>query len=105
MTKTLAPFEPADYLDDADSVAAYLKEYAGSGASPSEIIGALGRIARAKGMAEVAKRAGVGRESLYKSLASDGNPEWTTIVKVLAALDLTIAIVPASKSRRGKRAA
>jgi probable addiction module antidote protein len=99
MTETLAPYDPADYLDDAESIAAYLKEYAGRGASSAEIIAALGRIARAKGMAEVAKRAGLGRESLYKSLSAGGNPEWATVVKVLAALDLTIAIVPARKAK------
>ncbi len=55
---------------------------------PALIVAALGDIARAKGMTQVAREAGLGRESLYKALSPTGNPEFTTILKVLNALGL-----------------
>ena len=51
---------------------------------------ALGDIARAKGMTEVARRAGLGRESLYKALSPNGNPELATVMKVMEALGLRL---------------
>ena len=58
---------------------------------------ALGVIARAKGMAQLAKDTGLGRESLYKALSSEGNPSFATILKVIKALGLRLA----STQRRG----
>jgi probable addiction module antidote protein len=54
------------------------------------IAAALGNIARAKGMSELAREAGLGRESLYKALSPDGNPEFSTILKVVRALGLRL---------------
>ncbi len=62
---------------------------------PAVVAAALGDIARAKGMTQVARDAGLGRESLYKALSPAGNPEFATILKVVAALGLQLHATPA----------
>jgi probable addiction module antidote protein len=57
---------------------------------PGLIAAALGDIARAKGMTQIAKKTGLGRESLYKALSAEGNPEFSTVLKVIAALGLQL---------------
>lgn len=86
-------WDPADYLDSEASVAAYL-EAAFEDGDAAVITAALGDIARAKGMSAVARDAGLGRESLYKALSPDGNPEFATILRVLDALGLRLRPVP-----------
>ena len=88
MTK---PFDPAELLDSAEAIGAYLEEIFEEG-DPAFITQALGVIARAKGMTEVAKKAGLTRESLYKALSAEGNPEFATVLKVLSALDLKMGV-------------
>jgi probable addiction module antidote protein len=83
------PFDAAEYLDSAEAIAAYL-EAAFEDADPAMIADALGTVARAKGMTEVARKTGLSRESLYKALSAEGNPEFATILKVMRALDLKI---------------
>ena len=83
------PFDAAEYLDSAEAVAAYL-EAAFEDGDPAFIADALGTVARAKGMTEVARKTGLSRESLYKALSAEGNPEFATILKVMKALDLKI---------------
>lgn len=83
------PFDAADYLDDADAIAFYIEE-AFATEDPAYIAHALGTVARAKGMTEVARKTGLSRESLYKALSAEGNPEFATILKVMKALDLKI---------------
>ncbi len=61
---------------------------------PSLIVAALGDIARAKGMTQVAREAGLGRESLYKALSLSGNPEFASVLKVLGALGLRFHVAP-----------
>jgi probable addiction module antidote protein len=63
----------------------------------SLVAAALGDIARAKGMARVARATGLGRESLYKALSPIGNPEFATILRVVAALGLRLKPVPATR--------
>ena len=63
---------------------------------PALIAAALGDIARAKGMSQVARQAGLGRESLYKTLSASGNPEFSTILKVVKALGLRLHAARAS---------
>jgi len=58
--------------------------------APALVAAALGDIARAKGMTEIAREAGLGRESLYKALSPGGNPEFSTILKVVRALGLRL---------------
>ncbi|MDV7210129.1 addiction module antidote protein [Azotobacter beijerinckii] len=93
-----SPFDAADYLNTPEEMAAYLdaclEEDPGDG---SLIRAALGDIARAKGMTQVARDAGLGRESLYKALSEQGNPEFATILKVTRALGIKLhaELVPA----------
>ena len=72
-TVKTTPFDPAEYLDTPDAVAAYLTDALETG-DPAFVAAALGVIARARGMTEVAREAGVSRESLYRALSADGNP-------------------------------
>ena len=83
------PFDPATYLESVESIAAYLTEALATN-DPGFIADALGVIARAKGMTQVARETGLSRESLYKTLSADGNPELSTLLRVLAALRLTV---------------
>jgi probable addiction module antidote protein len=59
---------------------------------PGLVAAALGDVARAKGMSQIAQRAGLGRESLYKALSTDGNPEFATVLRVMRALGLKIKV-------------
>lgn len=92
------PFDPAEYLDDSESIAAYMSDALES-EDPAFVADALGVIARARGMSEVAREAGVSRESLYRSLSTDGNPEFATVLRVIRALGLRLSATPA---RHGK---
>ena len=80
-------FDAAEYLKSPEEMAAYLdvclEDDPGDG---SLIRAALNDIARAQGMSQVARDAGIGRESLYKALGEQGNPEFVTIMKVIHAL-------------------
>jgi probable addiction module antidote protein len=95
MTKTVTTtWDPADHLVTDEDMAAYLEAALGEG-EPALVAAALGDIARAKGMTHVAREAGLGRESLYKALSPAGNPEFATILKVVAALGLQLHATPA----------
>jgi len=97
MGKTrLRRWDPADHLDDDEAMAAYLQAALDDGA-PGLVAAALGDIARARGMTGVARRAGLGRESLYKSLSANGNPELATVLRVVKALGLELTATPAGK--------
>ena len=83
------PYDAAEYLDDLDDVAGYLElALEESAEDPSAGPRALGVIARSRNMSELARRVGMSRDGLYKALSDDGNPTWTTIVKVTNALGL-----------------
>ncbi len=79
------PFNISDHLNTPEDIRIFLQEANETG-TEAEFIHALNTAARAKGMTEVAKAAGVTRASLYKSLSEDGNPNYTTISKVVKAL-------------------
>ena len=64
---------------------------------------ALGLVARARGMSEIAKSAGLNRESLYKALGDAGNPEFATVMRIVRALGLTLSARPATPRRSPKR--
>jgi len=89
------PFDAAAYLTSDEAIRAYLEE-ALSSDDPKFIAKALGTVARARGMAKVAKKAGLSRESLYKALSSEGNPEFATMIRVLGALGLKFSVSVAS---------
>jgi probable addiction module antidote protein len=82
-------WDAADYLKSDKDIAAYLEASLAEG-DPALFTAALGDVARAKGMSEVARKTGLGRESLYKALAPDGNPEFATVLKVMHSLGLDL---------------
>jgi len=91
------PFDAASYLEDDEDIAGYLEEalkIAQEDADPAFLTVALGTVARARGMSQIAKDTGLSRESLYKALGSEGNPEFGTILKVVQALGLKLSIKP-----------
>lgn len=90
MSLDLKPWDAADHLNDEEAILAYLEAAVEDG-DPALIAAAIGDVARAKGMTEVAVEAGLSRESLYKSLSADGNPSFGTILKVLRALDIELS--------------
>jgi probable addiction module antidote protein len=85
------PWDAAEYLKTEKDIAAYLEAVFEEG-DPALVAAALGDVARAKGMAKIARKAGLGRESLYKALSSEGNPELGTVLKVLRALGLKLRV-------------
>ena len=89
-TKTF-PWDPAEYLRDDEDMEAYLNVALEEG-DLGVIMAVLGDIARARKMAVVAKESGLGRESLYKSLSSNGNPEFSTVLKVVRALGFRLKV-------------
>jgi probable addiction module antidote protein len=99
MTKTkakpkLVPFDAARYLDSDEAIAEYMSVVLESN-DPDLLLLALADVARAKGMAQVAKDAGLGRESLYKALAPGAKPRFETIMKVARALGVKFTAEPA----------
>ena len=84
-TTRTRPWDAADHLGSDEDIVAYL-EAAFEDGDPALIAAALGDVARAKGMTKIATDAGLGRESLYKALSANGNPEFATVLKVLRAL-------------------
>ena len=99
-TKTplkLVAFDAARYLDDDEAIAEYMTAVLEAD-DPDLLLLALSDVARAKGMAQVAKDAGLGRESLYKALSGERNPEFATILKVVRALGLTLSAEVAAPS-------
>jgi probable addiction module antidote protein len=87
-------WDVADHLRSDADMAAYLEAALEDG-DPALVAAALGDIARAKGMSGIAKETGLGRESLYKALSRDGNPEISTVLKVVKALGLRLRATPA----------
>lgn len=82
-------WDAAEHLKSDEDMAAYLEAALEDG-DPALVSAALGDIARAKGMTEIARETGLGRESLYKALSPEGNPEFSTILKVVKALGLRL---------------
>lgn len=95
-TKTMK-FDAAKYLDNPEIIAAYLSEAFASGDSLL-VSAALGDVARAKGMSKVAQDAGLGRESLYKSLSGDVVPSFDTVQKVVDSFGFKLVVEPADKT-------
>ena len=91
MTEKITPFDVAEHLKTDEDIKLFLKEAVETG-SGKDFIHALNTAARAKGMTEVAKQAGVTRASLYKSLAEDGNPQFETIAKIVEALGCKLVV-------------
>ena len=81
MTK-LTTFDVSQYLDSKETIAEYLSQVLKDG-DMNELLEAIGNIAKAKGMSQIAKDTGLGRESLYKTFNVDSKPRFETIMKVL----------------------
>jgi probable addiction module antidote protein len=94
MTIKTSTLDIAELLEDEEDIRAFLAETAREG-TPEDFVHALGIAARAKGMTEIARQAGVTRASLYKSLSADGNPEFSTVAKVARALGLSLTVARA----------
>lgn len=89
-------WDVVEHLKTKKDMTAYLEAVLEDG-DPALIAAALGDIARAKGgIAKIARETGLGRESLYKALSPDGNPEFATILKVMRALGLRLRAAPAA---------
>lgn len=86
-------YDAAEYLETKDDMAAYLEAALEEG-DPALVVHALGNIARARGMSEIARQTGLRRESLYKALSPEGNPEFATVLKVVQALGIELHAEP-----------
>ncbi len=89
----IATFDAADYLNDEETIAEYLTA-ALEDPNPDVFLAAVRDVARARGMAQLAKDAGLGRESLYKALAPGAKPRYDTVLKLLHALGVKISATP-----------
>ena len=106
MVKTaivVEPYDSADFLKTPEALAAYLADVLESN-DPALIAHAIGVAARAHGMADIAKKTKLSRESLYRTLSAEGNPELETMVKVLTELGLRLSIVAEAKVQGSQRA-
>ena len=93
MKVTFEPFDASEFLENEETIAEYLS-VAAQDANPDLFLAALCDVAKARGMAKVARDSGLGRESLYKALAPGSHPRFETIRAVLAALNVRIDVVP-----------
>jgi len=92
----IAPFDAADYLDNEETIAAYLNAALEDG-NPDVFLAAIADIAKARGMTRLANDAGLGRESLYKALAPGAKPRYDTVLKLIRALGVELQAVPVSE--------
>jgi probable addiction module antidote protein len=92
-TTKLRPWNSAEHLNTEVDMALYLEACLEEG-DPALITHALGVIAKARGMSQLARDSGLSRESLYKALSGDGNPEFATIMKVVKALGFQLHATP-----------
>jgi probable addiction module antidote protein len=89
---TYKVFDAAAYLDNDAVIAEYLSA-AAEDSNPDVFVAALGDVAKARGMAQIAKDSGLGRESLYKALSTGAHPRFETVKSVLRALGVKFAVV------------
>ena len=92
MTEKFSRFDIAAHLTSEDEIAAYLEACSEEG-DPALMVAALGDVARARNMMQLARDTGISRAGLYKALSGEGNPSFATICKVAQALDLRLAFV------------
>jgi probable addiction module antidote protein len=94
--KKLATFDVVDYLDNEEVIAEYLSA-ALEDENPDVFLAAISDVAKARGMTQLAKDTGLGRESLYKALTPGAKPRYDTILKLIRALGVELQAVPAHK--------
>jgi probable addiction module antidote protein len=93
MTIETKKWDIVDHLDSDEKITLFLEAVFEDG-DPAVIAGAIGEVARARGMSQVAKDAGLSRENLYRALSEGGNPEFATILKVIRAIGYDLTVVP-----------
>ena len=91
MKEKITDFDPAAYLDSEETIAEYLTVTLEEN-DPDLLLSALSDVARARGVAQIAKNSGLGRESLYKALAPGAKPRFETIMKVMHALGVKLTV-------------
>lgn len=94
MAERLIDFDAADYLDSDEAIAEYLTAILEQD-DPDLILKALGDVAKARGMTQIARESGLGRESLYKVFRPGAQPRFETVMKVMKALGVKITATPA----------
>jgi probable addiction module antidote protein len=92
MTET-TKWDLAEHLDSEERITLFLEAVFEDG-DPRVIAAAIGEIAKARGMSQVARQAGLSRESLYKALSENGNPEFATVLRVVKALGFDLTVSP-----------
>src|SRR4051794_37005413 len=93
MVTETTKWDVTEHLDSEEQIALFLEAVFEDG-DPALIAAAIGEVARARGMSQIARDAGVSRENLYKALSEKGNPEFGTILKVMKALGFDLSISP-----------
>lgn len=93
MTQTFTDFDPAEYLETPEAIAEFLNE-ALAVADAAYIAKALGVVARAKGMGQIAEQTGLSREQLYKTFSEQGNPTLKTLLALTQVLNLNLSVTP-----------
>lgn len=94
MKPVITEFDPAEYLDSDEMISEYLSQVLADG-DTDELIRAVGHVAKARGMAQIAKDSGLGRASLYKAFAPGAKPRFDTVVKVMRAMGVELHAQPA----------
>ncbi len=92
MTTKVSPFNPIDYLESDEEITQYLND-AYQDNDPKVFVIALGHVAKAKGVAEIASKSGLDRESLYKIFSGKAKPQWAAIQGIMKALNISIHAV------------
>jgi probable addiction module antidote protein len=95
-------WDASEFLDSDAAIAAYLNAAFEEG-DPGFIAASIGNVAKAKGMSQIARETGLSRENLYRALGDGGNPELSTMTKVIRALGMRIQITPATPARPTRR--
>jgi probable addiction module antidote protein len=104
--KPLSRFDAADYLKSPEDIAAYLDAAVEeNGDNPAAIALALGAVARAQSMSNIARVTGLSREGLYKAFSGKGNPSLATISKIASSLGLELSFRPKSKRSKALKSA
>ena len=96
MTQRMTKLDISDYLTDEETIAEYLNAIMAEN-DQDLLLSAIGDIAKAKGMKQIAERSGLGRESLYKALAPGAKPRFETIMKVLCVLGVNISLTSSKR--------
>jgi probable addiction module antidote protein len=97
-------YDSADYLETETDIAEYLNAVSADGSGdPAYLTRALGVVARARNISQLARDTGMSREGIYKAFSGEGNPSFATVAKIAKALGLRIAITPAEIHAAGTR--